>query len=87
MTKMEQLETKQEELKKQMQENAKLLKQMRRAERAEAERKAREEEMEAALKFYRHCTSHDRTRKDGTRVSLYDYVMGIPADTLSPHAG
>lgn len=85
MTKREQIEARQEELKKQMEANKKLLKQMERAERAEAEKKAREEESRKALEFYRHCMKHDINRNDGTKFRLYDYVMGIPSDRLTPH--
>lgn len=87
MTKMEQLEAKQAKLKEEMQENAKLLKQMRRAERAEAERKAREEEIEKALELYRYCMSTDRVFSDGKRALLYDYVRGLKPEVLAPHAG
>lgn len=85
MTKREQIEARQEELKKQMQENKKLLKQMERAERAEAEKKAREEESRKALEFYRFCTGNDLNRKDGTKILLYDYVMSVNPDVLTPH--
>lgn len=74
MTDREKLEMKQAELKKQVQANAKLLRQMARAEREQAERKAYEEKVRKALELYDYCMSHDIIMKDGPAGLLYEWV-------------
>lgn len=74
MTNREKLEMKQAELKKQVQANAKLLKQMARAEREEVERKAYEEKVQKAFELYDYCMSHDIIIKDEPAGLLYDWV-------------